>query len=285
MAGLVDILGGTDERNIHGEEVQKLDVWAHDVIYKALDHCGHLACMASEEAEDFLPIPDASRPASTCSSTIRSTARPTSTSTSPSAPSSRSTARSPTGERGTLEDCLQPGRDQVAAGYVVYGSSTMLVYSTGHGVHGFTLDPSIGEFLLSHPTCASPPPASASTASTRATTPSGRRDSAPSSTTSRASTDQRPAVLRSLHRLARRRLPPHAALRRHLHVPDGQHQHPGQAPAALRGRAPRLHGRAGRRPRLHRAPEDIGDVSPRSCTSGSRSISARRSGSTWRRST
>jgi fructose-1,6-bisphosphatase I len=53
--------------------------------------------------------------------------------------------------RGTLEDCLQRGRDLVAAGYFVYGSSTMLVYSTGHGVHGFTLDPSLGEFLLSHP--------------------------------------------------------------------------------------------------------------------------------------
>jgi fructose-1,6-bisphosphatase I len=55
------------------------------------------------------------------------------------------------GERGALEDCLQPGRNQVAAGYVVYGSSTMLVYTSGAGVHGFTLDPSIGEFLLSHP--------------------------------------------------------------------------------------------------------------------------------------
>ncbi|MGH7446818.1 MAG: class 1 fructose-bisphosphatase, partial [Longimicrobiales bacterium] len=62
------------------------------------------------------------------------------------------------GERGTEQDCIQPGRDQVAAGYVVYGSSTMLVYSTGHGVHGFTLDPSIGEFLLSHPDMRIPQP-------------------------------------------------------------------------------------------------------------------------------
>jgi len=58
---------------------------------------------------------------------------------------------SPTSERGTLEDCLQPGRSLVAAGYIIYGSSTMMVYSAGQGVHGFTLDPSIGEFLLSHP--------------------------------------------------------------------------------------------------------------------------------------
>jgi fructose-1,6-bisphosphatase I len=151
MAGLVDILGGTDERNIHGEEVQKLDVWAHDVIYKALDHCGHLACMASEEADEFLPIPDKFKAgkyvllydpldgssnieANVSIGTIFSIHRKV----------------SPENERGCVQDCLQPGRDQVAAGYVVYGSSTMLVYTTGHGVFGFTLDPSIGEFLLSH---------------------------------------------------------------------------------------------------------------------------------------
>jgi fructose-1,6-bisphosphatase I len=150
MAGLVDILGGTDERNIHGEEVQKLDAWAHDVIFKALDHCGHLACMASEEAEEFLPIPDKFKAgkyvllydpldgssnieANVSIGTIFSIHRKISD-----------------GERGCEQDCLQPGRDQVAAGYVVYGSSTMMVYTTGHGVHGFTLDPSIGEFLLSH---------------------------------------------------------------------------------------------------------------------------------------
>jgi fructose-1,6-bisphosphatase I len=62
------------------------------------------------------------------------------------------------GERGVLEDCLQPGSSQVAAGYVVYGSSTMLVYTSGAGVHGFTLDPSIGEFLLSHPQMTIPSP-------------------------------------------------------------------------------------------------------------------------------
>lgn len=150
MAGLVDILGGTDERNIHGEEVQKLDAWAHDVIFKALDHCGHLACMASEEADDFIPIPEkfptgkyvllfdpldgsSNIEANVSIGTIFSIHK-----------------KITPGDRGQLEDCLQRGRDQVAAGYVVYGSSTMLVYTTGHGVHGFTLDPSIGEFLLSH---------------------------------------------------------------------------------------------------------------------------------------
>jgi fructose-1,6-bisphosphatase I len=158
MAGLVDILGGTDERNIHGEEVQKLDAWAHDVIFKALDHCGHLACMASEEADEFLPIPDKFRAgkyvllydpldgssnieANVSIGTIFSIHRKISD-----------------GERGCETDCLQPGRDQVAAGYVVYGSSTMLVYTTGFGVYGFTLDPSIGEFLLSHDNIRFPAP-------------------------------------------------------------------------------------------------------------------------------
>jgi fructose-1,6-bisphosphatase I len=158
MAGLVDILGGTDERNIHGEEVQKLDAWAHDVIFKALDHCGHLACMASEEADEFLPIPDKFRAGKYVllydpldgSSNIEANV---------SIGTIFSIHRKITeGERGTEQDCIQPGRDQVAAGYVVYGSSTMLVYSTGHGVHGFTLDPSIGEFLLSHPNMRIPTP-------------------------------------------------------------------------------------------------------------------------------
>jgi len=151
MAGLVDILGGTGRQNVHGEHVKKLDIWAHEVIFKALDHSGHLCCMASEEAEEILPIPkkfptgryvllydpldgSSNIEANVSIGTIFSLHRKISTA-----------------ERGSLEDCLQPGHRQVAAGYVVYGSSTMLVYSTGAGVHGFTLDPSIGEFCLSHP--------------------------------------------------------------------------------------------------------------------------------------
>jgi fructose-1,6-bisphosphatase I len=158
MAGLVDILGGTDERNIHGEDVQKLDAWAHDVIYKALDHCGHLACMASEEAEEFLPIPDRFK-----AGNYVLLYDPLDGSSNIDANVSIGTIFSihrkiTDGERGTEKDCLQKGSDQIAAGYVVYGSSTMLVYSTGHGVHGFTLDPSIGEFLLSHPDMRFPSP-------------------------------------------------------------------------------------------------------------------------------
>jgi fructose-1,6-bisphosphatase I len=150
-AGLIDILGKTDKINVHGEEVKKLDEWANDVIFRALDHGGYLCCMASEEVEGLLEIPErfptgnyallydpldgsSNIEANVSIGTIFSIHRKISA-----------------GERGCLDDCLQPGRRQVAAGYVVYGSSTMLVYSTGNGVHGFTLDPSIGEFLLSHP--------------------------------------------------------------------------------------------------------------------------------------
>jgi fructose-1,6-bisphosphatase I len=158
MAGLVDILGGTGDTNASGDQVKKLDMWAHDVIFKALDHGGTLCCMASEEADDILHIPDrfaagryvllydpldgsSNIDANVSIGTIFSIHRKISA-----------------GERGTLEDCLQRGSQQVAAGYVVYGSSTMLVYTTGAGVHGFTLDPSIGEFLLSHPDIRLPEP-------------------------------------------------------------------------------------------------------------------------------
>jgi len=158
MAGLIDILGGLDRQNVQGEEVQKLDEWANDVIFAALDHGGTLCCMASEESADVIMIPDrfpvgpyvllydpldgsSNIDANVSIGTIFSIHRKVSQD-----------------ERGTLEDCLQPGYRQIAAGYVVYGSSTMLVYTTGNGVHGFTLDPMIGEFLLSHPNIRIPEP-------------------------------------------------------------------------------------------------------------------------------
>jgi fructose-1,6-bisphosphatase I len=150
-AGLVDILGALESQNVQGEIQQKLDVFANEIIIKAMDHTGRLAAMASEEEPDIIPIPDQFKcgkyvllfdpldgssnidvnvPVGTIFSVLRKITR---------------------GSHGNLEDMLQPGRRQVAAGYVIYGSSTMMVYSTGQGVHGFTLDPSIGEFLLSHP--------------------------------------------------------------------------------------------------------------------------------------
>jgi fructose-1,6-bisphosphatase I len=158
MAGLIDILGGTERTNVHGEQVKKLDEWAHEVIFKALDHGGNLCCMASEEAEEIMPIPEqfeagnyvllydpldgsSNIDANVSIGTIFSIHR-----------------KITKGPRGSITDCLQKGSEQVAAGYVVYGSSTMLVYTTGAGVHGFTLDPGIGEFLLSHPDIRIPDP-------------------------------------------------------------------------------------------------------------------------------
>lgn len=149
-AGLVDILGFAGRENVHGEQVKKLDVFADETIYKAMDHGGHLCVMASEENEDVLHIPEnyptgkyvllydpldgsSNIDANITIGTIFSIYRRV----------------SPSGH-GSMQDCLQPGYKQIAAGYVIYGSSTMLVYTTGDGVHGFTLDPSIGEFLLSH---------------------------------------------------------------------------------------------------------------------------------------
>lgn len=150
-AGLVDILGFTGDNNVHGEQVKKLDVFAHDMLVRAMDHGGHLCVMASEEDEDIIPIPDqfpigkyvllfdpldgsSNIDANVSIGTIFSIYRRV----------------SPHGKPGTMEDCIQPGFKQVAAGYIVYGSSTVLVYTAGHGVYAFTLDPSFGEFLLSH---------------------------------------------------------------------------------------------------------------------------------------
>lgn len=150
-AGLVDILGRAGSTNVHGETVQKLDMFADAVIYKAMDHTGNLCCLASEEHPDIVPIPEqfprgkyvllydpldgsSNIDFNVSIGTIFSVHRKVSE-----------------GPDGQPEDCLQPGYRQLAAGYVVYGSSTMLVYTSGAGVHGFTLDPGIGEFLLSHP--------------------------------------------------------------------------------------------------------------------------------------
>jgi fructose-1,6-bisphosphatase I len=148
--GLAEILGKTGDTNIQGEEVMKLDDLADRMIYRLNDHTGRLAVMASEEQEDILQV-------------------------SPSYPTGKYVLlydpldgssnidynvsigtifaiynRKSESGPGTLEDCLQKGRQLVAAGYLVYGASTMLVYTSGMGVHGFTLDPIVGEFLLTH---------------------------------------------------------------------------------------------------------------------------------------
>ena len=150
-AGLADILGAEGKDNVQGEAQQKLDVIANDIMVKAMDHGGRLCAMASEEEPDIIPIPDGFR----CGKYVL-TFDPLDGSSNidvnvPVGTIFSVMKKISVGARGELEDMLQPGRRQVAAGYVIYGSSTMLVYTTGQGAHGFTLDPSIGEFLLSHP--------------------------------------------------------------------------------------------------------------------------------------
>ncbi|MEE9132960.1 MAG: class 1 fructose-bisphosphatase [Gemmatimonadota bacterium] len=157
-AGLVDIVGSAGKFNVHGEEVRKLDMFANDVIFDAMDHTGNLCVMASEEVDDPIPIPDRFP----CGNYVL-LHDPLDGSSNIEVNISLGTIFSihrkiSKEERGTLEDLLQPGRRQLAAGYVVYGSSTMLVYTTGAGVHGFTLEPSIGEFLLSHSNMKIPEP-------------------------------------------------------------------------------------------------------------------------------
>jgi fructose-1,6-bisphosphatase I len=150
MAGLMDILGGTGSRNVQGEDVQKLDEFAQEVIFRAMDHTGDLACMVSEECEDFIPIPE-KFPAGEYVLVFDPLDGSSNIDVNVSIGTIFAIYKKVSDEeRGSLADCLQSGRRQLAAGYVVYGSSTMFVYTTGNGVHGFTLDPSIGEFLLSH---------------------------------------------------------------------------------------------------------------------------------------
>ena len=150
-AGLIDILGAAGKSNVHGERVQKLDEYAQDRIEEALKRSGNVASMASEEREEVIPVPPGFRRGKYVFHFD-----PLDGSSNIDVNISIGTIFSihkkfTPGEDGTLADSLQPGFKQVAAGYVLYGSSTLFVYTTGKGVHGFTLDPSVGEFLLSHP--------------------------------------------------------------------------------------------------------------------------------------
>lgn len=149
-AGLAGILGMTESENIYGERQQKLDLYADDMIYKMNDHTERLCAMASEEHDELIPIParfGAGKYVLLYDPLDGSSNIDVNVSVGTIFAIHRKISQ---GARGTLEDVLQPGRNLVAAGYVIYGSSTMLVYSTGQGVHGFTLDPGVGEFLLSH---------------------------------------------------------------------------------------------------------------------------------------
>lgn len=149
-AGLLNILGQSGDTNVQGEAQQKLDVYADQVIISLCDHAGRLCVMASEEHDDIITIPaqyEKGRYVLVFDPLDGSSNIDVNVSTGTVFGIFRCLDWQ---KRGRLEDCLQPARDLVAAGYILYSTSTMLVYSTGKGVHGFTLDPDLGEFLLSH---------------------------------------------------------------------------------------------------------------------------------------
>ncbi len=150
-AGLIEILGRTGETNVQGESVMKLDRLADQIILTLTARTGMLAALVSEEHEDFIPVPDHNAsgkyilyydPLDGSSNIDFNVSIGT-----VFAIHQRKSADAPV----TLEDCLQKGNELVVGGYIVYSASTMMVYSAGNGVHGFTLDPNIGEFLMSHP--------------------------------------------------------------------------------------------------------------------------------------
>jgi fructose-1,6-bisphosphatase I len=154
-AGLLDVTGAYGQQNVQGEDQQKLDVIANIRFIRALRNGGEVCTIISEEEDSIIqtgnpkgkyvvaidPLDGSSNiDVNVSIGTIFSIYR----------------RKSEVGVEGTMEDCLQKGTEQVAAGYVIYGSSTMLVYTTGHGVNGFTYDPSLGEFFLSHPNIITP---------------------------------------------------------------------------------------------------------------------------------
>ncbi len=151
-AGLVDIIGYTGDVNVQGERVQKLDIFAHDHFVEALSVGGQVCVIGSEEEDDIIPVTNPQSRGAQYAVLIDPLDGSSNIDVNVSIGTIFSVYRrkSNEGMPGTMADCLQRGTEQIAAGYIIYGSSTMLVYTTGNGVNGFTLDPSIGEFLLSH---------------------------------------------------------------------------------------------------------------------------------------
>ncbi|MDY6972276.1 MAG: class 1 fructose-bisphosphatase, partial [Thermodesulfobacteriota bacterium] len=153
-AGLVDILGATGAVNVQEEKVQKLDVFANQVTIERMQHIGQLCCMGSEENADLIDIP-APYPKGNYILLFDPLDGSSNIDVNVSIGTIFGIYRQVSDETDIdmlLNDALQPGIKQVAAGYFIYGSSTIMVYTTGNGtgVHGFTLFPSVGEFLLSH---------------------------------------------------------------------------------------------------------------------------------------
>jgi len=153
-AGLVDILGAAGDKNIQGEDQQKLDVFANEVFINTLTNREIVCGIASEEEDHFITIKGRNEKNDNKYVVLID---PLDGSSNIDVNVSVGTIFSvyrritPEGTPVTIDDFLQPGINQVAAGYIVYGTSTMIVYSTGHGVNGFTLNPAIGTYYLSHP--------------------------------------------------------------------------------------------------------------------------------------
>jgi fructose-1,6-bisphosphatase I len=153
-AGLVDILGDAGDTNIQGEDQQKLDVYANDIFIKTLTNREIVCGIASEEEDDFITIKGRNGKNDNKYVVLID---PLDGSSNIDVNVSVGTIFSiyrrvtPEGTPVALVDFLQPGHRQVAAGYIIYGTSTMIVYSTGHGVNGFTLNPALGTYYLSHP--------------------------------------------------------------------------------------------------------------------------------------
>ncbi len=149
--GLIGILGSADTENVQGETQKKLDVISNEVMINALEWTGHLAGMASEEMDDPLPIP-AAYPKGKYLILFDPLDGSSNIDINVSVGTIFSILRAPDGcEQLSVDDFLQQGTEQVCAGYAVYGPASMFILTTGHGVNGFTLDRSIGEFILTHP--------------------------------------------------------------------------------------------------------------------------------------
>ncbi len=156
-AGLVDVIGDTGDINVQGEHQQKLDILAHNELVRALKRGGECCVIGSEEQEDLIFVEKKNGKIGSYIVLFDPLDGSSNIDVNVSVGTIFSVYRLPRGfEKPSLEAVLRPGTEQVAAGYVVYGSSTMMVYTTGQGVNGFTLDPSVGEFLLSHPDIKTP---------------------------------------------------------------------------------------------------------------------------------
>ena len=157
-AGLSDILGPAGAVNVSGDLQQKLDLFANETVRQSVQYTGRVCVTASEEDPAPVPVPPG-KPSGKYVVLYDPLDGSANIDVNVSIGTIFSIHKRVTKKNGTagLADCLQVGKKQVAAGYILYGSSTMLVYTTGQGVHGFTLDPTIGEFLLSHPNITTPP--------------------------------------------------------------------------------------------------------------------------------